>query len=486
MTPSPSPALPKLKDLPAARVEAARAAARRTAARLDLEGHNAPYRFQMAAGRPLDDRPVLHIEDLSSIPFLDGVPGVELYQHRARVRAGPDELFAAVCPPVEGYSAYCERIGLGKAVFVRAEPTEDPLEVARACAQGSAFRDLVRHADACGGLVVHPYMANEPVWELAAAIRHESANPVTVIGPPPPVMWVANDKAAFSRLVADAVGEDHLVATALADTAEAAAEHLWAFSRRYEAVGLKRARCASAMGNRVLDGPALRRAGEAGARAEVEDFLAETRWDGEEELLVVEWLRGARSPSTQLWIPPADQGDPVVEGVYEQILESVRGVFVGSRPSTLGPEVDRALVEPSLLVGAAFQTLGYVGRCSFDLLLDESGDELSVRFTECNGRWGGTSTPMHLVDRLLHGGPRPAYRAQDFMHEGLVGARFAEVEAALDGSLCTRDNPAGRFVLYNVGPLESSGKLDVIAIGDSPEHADELMLEALPKRLGLM
>ena len=44
-------------------------------------------------------RPLLHLEDVSGIPFVSVVPGVEEYQHRARVRAGDGELFCAVTPP---------------------------------------------------------------------------------------------------------------------------------------------------------------------------------------------------------------------------------------------------------------------------------------------------------------------------------------------------------------------------------------------------
>ena len=35
---------------------------------------------------PLDgeEAPTLHLDDVSGIPFLDGVPGMEEYQHRAR------------------------------------------------------------------------------------------------------------------------------------------------------------------------------------------------------------------------------------------------------------------------------------------------------------------------------------------------------------------------------------------------------------------
>jgi hypothetical protein len=138
----------------------------------------------------------------------------------------------------------------------------------------------------------------------------------------------------------------------------------------------------------------------------------------------------------------------------------------------------------SVLVAAALQELGYVGRCSFDLLVvgDPAGDP-DVRFMECNGRWGGTSTPMHLVDRLV--APRPTYRAQDFDHPALTGAPLPDILAALGDSLYDPANGRGRFVLYNVGPLALRGKLDVIAFGRTPDEADEAMLVDLPRRLGL-
>ena len=49
----------------------------------------------------------LYLDDVSEIPFLGKIIGVEEYQHRARLRAGDGDLYAAVTPPVEGYEEYC-------------------------------------------------------------------------------------------------------------------------------------------------------------------------------------------------------------------------------------------------------------------------------------------------------------------------------------------------------------------------------------------
>ena len=159
-------------------------------------------------------------------------------------------------------------------------------------------------------------------------------------------------------------------------------------------------------------------------------------------------------------------------------------MFVGSRPSTLPEPVNQELATGALMVAAALQELGYVGRCSFDNLVTGNPDsEFQVVFTECNGRWGGTSTPMSLLDRLLRG-PRPAYRAQDVVFPKLIGASLADL-LELVGDLAFRpDTGQGRFIFYNVGPMHEHGKFDVISIGADQDDAERGVLEILPRQLG--
>jgi hypothetical protein len=147
--------------------------------------------------------------------------------------------------------------------------------------------------------------------------------------------------------------------------------------------------------------------------------------------------------------------------------------------------VNRSLGSSALQVAAALQELGFAGRCSFDhLVTGELEGNFEVVFSECNGRWGGTSTPMSLLDRIKPG-PRPSYRAQDVLLPKLAGAKLQDLLRPLDELLFRTDSGQGRFVLYNVGPLAGHGKFDVISIGTDPEDAERGVLEILPKRLGL-
>ena len=159
-------------------------------------------------------------------------------------------------------------------------------------------------------------------------------------------------------------------------------------------------------------------------------FLADKEWVEGEDVQAVAWEHSSASPSTQLWIPPAGEGKIRLDGVFEQLLEGQEQVFLGSVPSGLSEELNQSMAHVSLMIGAVYQALGYVGRCSFDFIVTGSG----LRFTECNGRWGGTSTPMHLMDRLFPTG-RPAYRARDFVADNLVGKPFQVLADALGDRL---------------------------------------------------
>lgn len=472
--------------LGAPELEGARAAAASLAERLELAAQLAPFRPHAWPGAGAPSLPTLFLDDVSAIPFLVDIAGVEEYQHRARVRAGDGDLFAAVTPSTPGYEAYCRdhlRLGAPELLPAAPPPGAGPLEVARACAAGTAYDRLRARARAAGGLGIHPYMGIEAVFELAAKLARDADVPVPVLGPPPPVTWIANDKQLFSELVTGVLGPGWVVETRYASDPAGLADAVVDLGRRATRVGLKRTRCASGMGNVHWCRTTLVEPGEVEAR--VREFLARTEWDGREPVLAVAWEETDLSPSTQLWIPPAAAGPPALDGIYEQLLEGEQRVFLGSRPSGLPRELELSLARASLRVAAALQALGYVGRCSFDtLVIGERAGPFAVRFTECNGRWGGTSTPMHLVERVA-GRPRPPYRAQDFVRPGLVGAAFSDVVARLGDALFDPASGRGTFVLYNVGPLASSGKLDVIALGRTQAEAEEALAEGLPRRLGV-
>ena len=130
--------------------------------------------------------PTLHLDDVSGIPFLSDIAGVEEYQHRGRLRAGSGDLYVTVTPAVAGYEEYCrDQLNLGSPESLVADGSSAPLAVAEACGRGDTFDQLVDHAKRSGGLVIHPYMGIASVWALAAKIAEATGAALRVIAPPP-------------------------------------------------------------------------------------------------------------------------------------------------------------------------------------------------------------------------------------------------------------------------------------------------------------
>ena len=119
------------------------------------------------------------------------------------------------------------------------------------------FERLVGLARGAGGLLLHPYMAIESVWELAEALAPAAGVPVRVLGPLPDTTRLVNDKARFGQLVERLLGKESLTRTVTSNDPQVVTEALHEFARDCDAVALKRPSCASGLGNRVFAGRSL-------------------------------------------------------------------------------------------------------------------------------------------------------------------------------------------------------------------------------------
>ena len=75
-----------------------------------------------------------------------------------------------------------------------------------------------------------------------------------------------------------------------------------------------------------------------------------------------------------------------------------------------------------------FQRLGYFGRCSFDAVVTGQNSHAGrVHWIECNGRWGGVSIPMSLVNRLTADDVAPSYAVVQIDSERFRAIKFDTV-----------------------------------------------------------
>jgi len=126
--------------------------------------------------------------------------------------------------------------------------------------------------------------------------------------------------------------------------------------------------------------------------------------------------------------------------------------------------------------------MGYVGRCSFDLLLTGNDMENArPEFIECNGRWGGTSIPMVLMNRLVGDWTSRPYTTRRYLLDELRKWQLRDLLTALRDRLFDPVSGHGRLVLMNASGVGHSGRLDVLAVGDSWREVEGIVDQELPE-----
>lgn len=435
--------------------------------------------------RRLDDAPSLILADASGIPLMGHFSDVTHIQDRSVLRAAGGDFIATCTPHEPAYARYCsERLGLGPLTWLHPRCSGSRLRVATACWRDLHVRHAVLRALRTGALrFLHPYHGSLEVWAAARLFSRTARRALRVIAPPPALTRKVNDKVWLADVLTRFYGERIVPPTRSAWNLATAARLVRELGGDARTVVLKVPEASGAAGNMLLQAEEFQGQSLAAIREHLRERLAPLGWDGE-RLLIGSWERKVLlSPSVQVWIPPTGDGEPMVEGVFEQTLTKEVGRFRGTAPAALAPGLVDEIAERSWLVALLFQKLGYVGRCSFDLIL--VGERLSrcqVLFVECNGRWGGASLPMTLMNRLFGRWHERPFAMRELQVPGLDRLRFEDLVAGLDGVLYDARTGRGRLIIYNPRHLRA-GTADVIALGRSWADARRWLEREVPRLL---
>ncbi len=434
--------------------------------------------MRQSTTKELLDAPTLHLDDLSSIPLLNRFFDVNCVEDRARLRADSGDL-VAICgrhvPEFEVYSS--AQLGLGSVPWLNAR-SKNPLAVASACWTDKEIRQrLLQEVKADRLRYLHPHMATLPVWVLATKLSRAANRAVEVIGPPPSLTKSVNDKVWFADVAKRLLGPDAVLPT----------HHVWNYATLSRLVRelaansrelvIKIPDSAGGAGNLVLRSARFRTLSLAEIGASLKTRLADLEWEGRQHVLVGSWEADVLSaPSVQIWVPPPGEGFPVVEGLFQQMVSGREGFFMGSRTARLPQALERVIVERAWLLTVLFQELGYIGRCSFDLVLvGEDLENCRVCFVECNGRWGGTSLPMTLMNRIFGDWRRQPYATHETKVEGLDRLSFSDVLDILGEDLYDISTGRGHLLVFNPRGLEPRSSIHIIALADSWDHAEQVV-----------
>ncbi len=424
------------------------------------------------------DGPALHLDDLSEITRLDPGEDVRFYQDRARLRAADGDLVASCGDSIAGYEEYCrDMLGIGSPQWLRPHPPRSRLRIAEACWEDVSVRQVLLQKLRRGELAyVHPHMGTFAVWELASLLRTETRCPLGVLAPPPRLTRWVNNKVAFAETVTRLFGAEFIPRTLSAWSISVLARRITELLPEAEAIGLKLPDSAGGCGNVVLPTAPMRGKSLSELQQILRSAAARIEWRGERELLVDVWEpRVLCSPSAQLWIPPETEGPPIVEGLFQQVTEGIAGLFIGTVPAQFPSDLQQQIVDRCWLLALVYQRLGYIGRCSFDLIL--IGLDLSncrVEFIECNGRWGGTSLPMMLMNRLFGDWASQPFAMREFHHvPGLENVSFEQLLMSFNDVLFDVRSRQGSLIFYNPGRLTHQSGVSALLLGSTSQQAVE-------------
>jgi len=451
------------------------------AARLvaDEPALNAIHAFGPRVGSGMLDGPALLIGDHREIAL--ATPAMaETYEYRLAVLAdcGDVILISGNRNPVfENYLQDYLDIGPIDVIELLRKGPNGHQPLARRCRSDKRALDrLAAKAREGAGLTVVPHIGTGSSWALAGLVSDLAGVPVRVAAPPPRLTRRVNDKLWFARRVAEVLGRPAHPPFRSAYGPAALAAQMARLAGRSERVVVKVPNSAGSSGNVCLNSRDVEKQSLTELRINLLSILRGLGWRDRFPLLVEIWDSDVlANPSVQTWIPLAGHGDPMIEGIFEQIVEGAEGMFVGSVPAML-PEVwERAIVGEAFRLAMLFQRLGYFGRCSFDAVIaGESYEQADLHWIECNGRWGGVSIPMTLANRLTGDWHRHPFVVVQQMHLAMAAREFAQILATLDGDLFRlQQSPHGVVLLSPLG-FERGTAINLMAISDSVEEAKDL------------
>ncbi|MHA1566819.1 MAG: hypothetical protein ACTSX7_16030 [Alphaproteobacteria bacterium] len=435
----------------------------------------------------LGDGPKLLFEDHGEVHLFSDAGGDTSLKCRPLLLAGDNDVVIIEGERFHAFEAYCRDVlGLGEARVLSIPNTgrEIRAPMPLRCAEHPqilpAIANLARES---GEINIVPYIGTGSVWRLAQAVAAASGVTVNVAAPPPRLCRRVNDKLWFAQRVAEVLGRAALPATRTAFGPAALTAQVAAIAQRYDRVVVKVPDSAGSLGNFVLDAIQLRPLAPHDLRNMLLDQLRQRGAAGVFPLMVSVWdAPVVSSPSVQIWIPQAREGLPIIEGIFEQIITGPSAEFVGARPSTAPSRVLERIAREASKLAYLLQSLGYFGRCSFDsVLVGDDLDDAELHWLECNGRWGGVSVPMTLVNRLTGRWMRHPFVVVQRTGLSLAPHTFEWAVEALADRLLTPGSDVGVVFLSPGYVVRGEGE-HLIGIAHSvaaAEHEVEMALRAL-------
>ncbi len=442
------------------------------------------WRFGPRVRCGVESGPALLIEDQSEIA-LSGMPEERLLEYRLALLADSKDMLVLSGDRCLEFEAYLsDLLGIGTLdVLIAKNPNPGrKYPMPRRCAeQADIFGRIAEVAREAGRLSIIPHVATGYVWGLAHKIAEASGARIFVAAPPPRLSRLVNDKLWFAEQVSELFGPEAQPQSYSVFGPATLAARIRDLSRNQKRVVIKVPNSAGSAGNLMLNSDDLRHAHLPELRWRLIRLLKSIGSDWHFPLKVEVWESPLIStPSVQIWIPSKDEGLPVVEGLFAQIVMGEAGEFVGATKARMSSEWCDRLAYQATCLAILFQELGYFGRCSFDAVLaGDEYDNANLHWIECNGRWGGVSIPMTFSNRLGAGVSEAEIVIVQRTGFKVPPRPFRDVLALFDGMLFTPGQAKEGIIPLTPAGFERGCGVHFMTNAGSLDRAKDLANQAL-------
>lgn len=338
------------------------------------------------------------------------------------------------------------------------------------------LQKIISTAITHGQLTIFPGLGTGSAWVLAATIAQKSNVKIFVASPPPRLTRRANNKLWFADVVKMVLGPQSRPPIYSAYGPTALTSRIHALSKKFERVVAKVPDSAGSAGNLNFWSANIRKMSLSDLRLDVLKTLSDLGWKGSFPLLVQVWDCAVLSnASVQIWVPNSIEGPPILEGIFEQSIEGVSGKFVGTNPTELPENLKFRIAEEALKISTVLQSCGYFGRCSFDAVVSgKNWQQSEVHWIECNGRWGGVSIPMTLLNRINDDWAESPFLVGRCRTSCFNPSQFKDIVTELED--CLFDSSRNGEGLIILSPIDSNHdyNLHFMTIGKTIVRAKEI------------
>lgn len=362
--------------------------------------------FEPYVRRGLGGGPMLIFGDVREISLFAS-QGADLLEYRlsSLARTGDTVVLATVRDPdFEHYRM--NTLGFGSPDYLEtAQYTGESVNsTPKTCLRDPAvYSELVENLRGKQCETVLAHITTGTIWALGRKLGMDLGRQMQIAGPLPTLSRMVNNKLWFSRVATELLGQNTVPNELPVYGLAALTAAVMSLARTSDMLVVKVPDSAGSKGNFVLSCQDLRDLDVQGVHRFLTSVLEPVPESIRFPLMVQIWEREVLlSPSIQIWIPDTNEGPPIVEGLFKQNLDRLNARFAGATKASLSAELEEKFTRQGLMLATLFQELGYFGRCSFDAII--SGSDLataSLHWIECNGRWGGVSVPLTLMNTLF-------------------------------------------------------------------------------------